>query len=84
VLVSGALGIAVWGSIDAGEGGVEEVDSGGLEESAVDVGSTDDVSRLQDIASGIRKKSRRRIRTHSLVLGKMETAELYRGWFRGG
>jgi hypothetical protein len=54
-----------------------------MEESAVDVGSTDDVSRLQDIVNGISKNSKRRILTHLLILGKMETAELYRGWFRG-
>jgi hypothetical protein len=61
---------------------VEEGDSGGLVESVVKVGSTDDVNRLQDIVSGIINNNRR-MRTHSLELGKMGTAELYRDCFRG-
>ncbi len=61
---------------------MEEGDSGGLVESVIKVGSTDDVNRLQAIVSGI-INNKRRIRTHSLELGKMGTAELYRDWFRG-
>lgn len=62
---------------------MEDGDSSGAKETAVGVGATDDVSRLQEVSSGTRKINKWRIRTHSLLLGKMETAELYRGLFRG-